>query len=465
MNKDFFVKEKPVFTGIARGVGGFGYGAAQAVSEDSGDTSGAQLFTVASSTFGTADYAIIDSLKNQSDGVIVSGRYHSAKLTKDGTGRLSATSYCRQHSANANTFPDLYNNDLVSVCETSTGGSMNVTNGNFSNFNRVSGGVGYIYQQIWGRGGTYYTSGSGWLDGSSGDFKAYWMHSTQTTFDSFSDGAGGNSNFQYISCVTNGGTDYFCGIDNGSNSEDRKLLLVTGPTTSQDVKHNVNFTRTAPVTGWYPAKWGNNFGSWKGTGVNAYCTATDSYMFAPAIGVVRLSGSNIADREGGNFSNHVVTGMGDFDSSNYLICLTGRSGQSDSKYSYLLKRTAGALSSANTGTGYKITNKNSSNTDFGIIGCSGQYDSSNDKIYWAFVWEDTSNNTNAGVLQLEGDFSSTKTFTVGSNIITVAPETGTFNSSVNSQSTGGGASNNDYSTSTQTTAVSTTNIASNYSAA
>ena len=28
--KDFFVKEKPVFTGITRGLGGFGFGAASA---------------------------------------------------------------------------------------------------------------------------------------------------------------------------------------------------------------------------------------------------------------------------------------------------------------------------------------------------------------------------------------------------------------------------------------------------
>ena len=38
--KDFFVKEKPVFTGITRGLGGFGFGTATAVAESAGGTGG-----------------------------------------------------------------------------------------------------------------------------------------------------------------------------------------------------------------------------------------------------------------------------------------------------------------------------------------------------------------------------------------------------------------------------------------
>jgi len=448
----------PIFTGSK-----FGFGYSPVVSESA---AGEQLFTISSSTVGGTDYAVVDGIKLQSDGIVVSGRYHAAKFTKDSEGLLSTTTSCRTFTSGTCQV-DLYNDDCISLVTSagdanSDGGTLNVTNGNFSNYIRQSSGAkGYLYQQTWGRGGTYYISGSGWLDGSSGDFKAYWMHSSQTTFDSFSDGTFGNSNFVYVSVITNGGTDYFCGWDNGSNSSERRLLLVTGPTTSSDVKHNVRFTRTNPETGWYPSNVGTNFNSFRPVN-NAYVTSTDSYIWVPQVGVVRLYGSGVSSREGGNFSGHVCTGIGDFDSSNYLIALTGRSGQSDSKYTYLLKRAAGTLSSSNTGSGYKITNT-SGGTDYGLIGCSAQYDSTTEKIYWAFMWEDTSNNTNAGVLVLDGNFNTDTTFTVGSNTITVTPETGTFNSSTNTQSGGGSTSNNNYGTSTQTDNITTSQLSSNYS--
>ena len=461
---NFSVKQKPIFTGSR-----FGFGYSQAASSG-GDNFG-QLFTISSTTVGdnSNDYAIVDAIKLQSDGIIVSGERHAVKFAKDSGGSLSTTTSCRVFTTGT-CHADLYNDNTVSLTSSpadndSDGGTLNVTTGSFSNYIRQSSSAkGYLYQQTWGRGGTYYTSGSGWLDGSPGDFKAYWMHSSQTTFDSFSDGNFGNSNFAYISVITNAGTDYFCGFDNGSSdTTGRKLLMVSGPTTSQDIKHNVNFTRTSPETGWYPTRIGIHFNSFRPVN-NAYVTSTDSYIYAPTVGVVRLSGSSVASREGANFSGHTVTGIGDFDSSNYLITLTGRTGQSDSKYTYLLKRAAGTLSSANTGSGYKITNT-SGGTDYGLIGCSAQYDSATGKIYWIFVWEDTSNNTNAGVLALNGDFTSNQTFTVGSNTFTVTPETGTFSSSTNSTTGGGGASNNNYGTSTQTDNISTSQLSSNYTIA
>ena len=43
--RDFFVKEKPVFTGITRGVGGFGFGAAAGGGSSVADGSAANPFT------------------------------------------------------------------------------------------------------------------------------------------------------------------------------------------------------------------------------------------------------------------------------------------------------------------------------------------------------------------------------------------------------------------------------------
>ena len=448
----------PIFTGSK-----FGFGYSQAL-VDSGPPAPTnfQLFYSSQSTLGVDP--IVNGVKVQSDGVIVSGRNHAVKFSKNGSGVLSSTTSCRTFSTGECNI-DLYNNDLVSLCASpgdsdSNGGSLNVTTGSFSNFIRQSSDAkGYLYQQTWGRGGTYYISGSGWLDGSSGDFKAYCMHSSQTTFDSFSDGVFGNSSFKYRSVVTNGGTDYMVSWDNNSNSSIGKLIYVMG--TSTTLIHNGNYTDTTPTAGWYPTNIGSSINGYPCAN-NAYVTSTDSYVFSPPIGLVRVYDSGCSSLEAGNFTNHIVTGVGDDDSSSYLLTLTGRNGQADAKTGYLLKRTAGSLSSANTGTGYKITNTSGA-TSYGIFAGPAVYDSATQMIYWIINWEPTTGGNSSALLKLSGNFSSTGTVTVGSNTFTISSETGTFNSSTNTKDTSGSRSDNNYGTSTQSDSISTTQVSSNYS--
>lgn len=453
----------PIFTGSRMG---FGYSQALVDSGPPAPTN-FQLFYASQSTLSVDP--IVHGVKVQSDGVIVSGRNHAVKFSKNGSGVLSSTTSCRTFTTGQCNI-DLYNDNLVSLCESpgdsnSNGGSLNVTTGSFSNFIRQSSGAkGYLYQQTWGRGGTYYTSGSGWLDGASGDFKAYCMHSSQTTFDSFSDGAGGNSNFKYRSVVTNNGTDYLIGWDQNSyvGSVTGRLIYVMD--TSTALIHNGNYTGTIPTAGWYPTNIGSSI---YGDGTypcanNAYVTSTDSYVFSPPIGLVRVYGSGCSSLEAGNFTNHIVTGVGDYNSSSYLLTLTGRNGQADAKTGYLLKRTAGSLSSANTGTGYKITNTSGA-TSYGIFAGPAVYDSATQMIYWIINWEPTTGGNSSALLKLSGNFSSTGTVTVGSNTFTISSETGTFNSSTNTKDTSGSRSDNNYGTSTQSDSISTTQVSSNYS--
>ena len=120
-----------------------------------------QLFTISSTTVGdnANDYAIIDGIKLQSDGIVVSGQYHAAKFDKDGGGNLTATTSCRVFTTGY-CHADLYNDNTVSLTSSpgdnnSDGGTLNVTNGSFSNFIRQSSGAkGYLTQQTWGRGGS-----------------------------------------------------------------------------------------------------------------------------------------------------------------------------------------------------------------------------------------------------------------------------------------------------------------------
>jgi len=450
----------PIFTGSK-----FGFGYSPATSTTSTTSTSIQLLHVSSTTLGVDP--IVQGVKVQSDGVIVSGRNHAAKFTKSGTGTLTATTSCRTFTIGSCNI-DLYNDNLVSLCDSpgdsdSNGGSLNVTTGGFSNFIRQSSGAkGYLYQQCWGRGGTYYTMGSGWLDGSSGDFKAYLMHSSQTTFDSFSDGAFGNSSFKFYSVVTNGGTDYFVGWDNNSGAGIGKLIFVTDTSTS--ILHNGNYTSTTPTAGWYPSNIGSavNGGGNYPCSNNAYVTSTDSYVFSPPIGIVRVYGAACASLDAGQFTNHIVTGVGDYDSSFYLLTLTGRNGQADSKTAYLLKRNAGSLSSANTGIGYKITNTNGA-TSYGIFAGPAVYDSTTGMIYWVINWEPTSGGNSSAILRLSGDFTSVGTVTVGSNTFTITSESGTFSSSTNTKDSSGSRSDTNYGTSTQTDSISTTQVSSNYS--
>jgi hypothetical protein len=448
----------PIFTGRA-----FGFGYSSAVVSALVPTN-FQLLYANQTTLGVDP--IIQGVKVQSDGVIVSGRNHAAKFTKSGTGTLTATTSCRTFTVGQCNI-DLYNNNLVSLCQSpgdsnSDGGSLNVTTGGFSNFiRRSSGAKGYLDQQCWGRGGTYYISGSGWLDGSSGDFKAYCMHSSQTTFDSFSDGTGGNSDFRYRSVVTNGGTDYLVAWDNNSNSAIGKLIYVMNTSTS--LIHNGNYTSTTPTSGWYPSNIGSsvNGGGNYPCANNAYVTSTDSYVFSPPVGIVRVYGAGCSSLDAGSFTNHIVTGVGDYDSSSYLLTLTGRNGQADSKTAYLLKRSAGALSSANTGIGYKITNTNGETT-YGIFAGPAVYDSSTEMIYWVINWEPTTGGNSSAILKLSGDFSSVGTVTVGSNTFTISSESDTFNSSTVTKDSSGSRSDTNYGTSTQSDSISTTQVSSNY---
>ena len=452
----------PLFTGFR-----FGFGYSQAVSTSA--FTNFQLFYSSQSTLSVDP--IVTGVKVQSDGVIVSGKEHAVKFSKNGSGILSSTTSCRTFTTGQCSI-DLYNNNLVSLCaapsaSNSDGGSLNVTTGSFSNFIRLapsdSGRDAYLYQQTWGRGGTYYTSGSGWLDGSPGDFKVYCLHSSQTTIDSFSDGVFGNSSFKYRSVVTNGGTDYMVSWDNNSGSGvTGRLIYVIN--TSTTLIHNGNYTGTTPTAGWYPTNIGSGIdggGTYPCTN-NAYVTSTDSYVFSPPVGIVRVYDSGCSSLEAGNFTNHIVTGVGDYDITSYLLTLTGRSGQADSKTGYLLKRTAGSLSSANTGIGYKITNTSGA-TSYGIFAGPAVYDATTQMIYWVINWEPTTGGNSSALLKLTGDFSSTGTVTVGSNTFTITTEAGTFNSSTNTKDSSGSRSDTDYSTSTQSDSISTTQVSSNYS--
>jgi hypothetical protein len=449
----------PLFTGSK-----FGFGYFQSQSQSAGVNF--QLFYGTQSILGVDP--IVNGVKVQNDGIIVSGRNHAVKFAKDGSGVLSSTTFCRTFTTGTCNI-DLYNNNLVSLCNSpsdsnSDGGSLDVTTGSFSNFIRQSSGAkGYLYQQTWGRGGTYYTSGTGWLDGSSGDFKAYCMHSSQTTFDSFNDGVFGNSQFKYRSAVTNGGTDYLVAWDQNSyGSNSGRLIYVMNTNTT--LIHNGNYTPTTPTAGWYPTDIGSEVegGSIYPCVNNAYVTSTDSYVFSPPIGLVRVYGSNCSSLEAGNFTNHIVTGVGDYDSTSYLLTLTGRNGQADAKTGYLLKRTAGSLSSANTGIGYKITNTSGA-TSYGIFAGPAVYDSATQMIYWIINWEPTTGGNSSALIRLSSNFDSVGTVIVGSNTFTISAETGTFNSSTNTKDSSGSRSDTNYGTSTQSDSISTTQVSSNYS--